>query len=59
MWAFANASAGLEAWNIAALARALNWSYAEVQAPLSEVRKCINEEVSTIAPQCKANFITC
>ncbi|KAL3305646.1 methyltransferase domain-containing protein [Colletotrichum asianum] len=56
--AFANASAGLEAWNIAALARALNWSYAEVQALLSEVRKCMNEEVSTIAPQLLPHMIT-
>ncbi|KAK2746529.1 methyltransferase domain-containing protein [Colletotrichum kahawae] len=38
-WAYANALEGLEAWTIAALTRALNWSYAEVQILLSEVRK--------------------
>ncbi|KAH0424592.1 methyltransferase domain-containing protein [Colletotrichum camelliae] len=38
-WACANALEGLEAWTIAALTRALNWSYAEVQTLLSEVRK--------------------
>ncbi|KAI8187627.1 Cytochrome P450 monooxygenase lolP1 [Colletotrichum sp. SAR 10_65] len=42
-WAFANALEGLEAWTIAAFTRALNWSYAEVQTLLSEVRKDMND----------------
>lgn len=46
-WTFANASEGLseglEAWTIAALTRALNWSYSEVQTLLSEVRKDMND----------------
>ncbi|KAF5507897.1 Cytochrome P450 monooxygenase lolP1 [Colletotrichum aenigma] len=36
-------SEGLEAWTIAALTRALNWSYSEVQTLLSEVRKDMND----------------
>ncbi|KAJ0161175.1 hypothetical protein CTA2_6647 [Colletotrichum tanaceti] len=38
-WALANAFAGLEAWTMAAFTRALDWTSAEVQVFLMEVRK--------------------
>lgn len=38
-WALANAFDGLEAWTMAAFTRALDWTSAEVQVFLIEVRK--------------------
>lgn len=43
VWALENASEGLEAWTMAALTRALNWSNAEVQTFLAQVRKDLKD----------------
>ncbi|KAL0778617.1 hypothetical protein CaCOL14_004875 [Colletotrichum acutatum] len=42
-WALENSSQGLEAWTMAALTRALDWSNAEVQALLAQVRKDLKD----------------
>ncbi|KXH66190.1 hypothetical protein CSAL01_07632 [Colletotrichum salicis] len=42
-WALENATEGLEAWTMAALTRALDWSNAEVQAFLAQVRKDLKD----------------
>ncbi|KAK1480593.1 hypothetical protein CCUS01_16171 [Colletotrichum cuscutae] len=44
-WALENSSQGLEAWTMAALTRALDWSNAEVQALLAQVGD-LREEAS-------------
>ncbi|KZL77966.1 methyltransferase domain-containing protein [Colletotrichum tofieldiae] len=42
-WALENSFEGLEAWTMAALTRALEWSSAEVQIFLSQVRKDLKD----------------
>lgn len=42
-WALENSSQGLEAWTMAALTRALDWSNAEVQALLAQVRNDLKD----------------
>ncbi|KAF6828005.1 hypothetical protein CMUS01_08766 [Colletotrichum musicola] len=43
-WALANALEGLEAWTMAALTRALDWSPEEVQVLLAQVRKDLKDQ---------------